>query len=143
MLNKEGRLMLTPDLWALVQQAQEEGNKIVWTSDKEVWGEIEKWDFPKELGRKKVEDCDGITLWKMRWLLQHGFPPACLNFTACITGWGEGHAILCVTTDRGDFFLDNCQKKVVGYDDLKEQKYQFLFRTKNGKMNENWVKVVS
>jgi predicted transglutaminase-like cysteine proteinase len=144
MLNEEGRLILTPDLWKLVQQAHREGNAhIEWRSDKEVWGEIDRWDFPKELGKKAIDDCDGFTLWKMRWLIQHGVPPQCLWFTACITGWGEGHAILCVATDRGDFFLDNTKDEVVGYNDLVRDDYKFLFRTKDGKMDGGWVKIVS
>jgi predicted transglutaminase-like cysteine proteinase len=141
MLNADGQLILTPAIWEMVQDAQKEGNKVVWTDDRETWGEIERWDFPKEVGRRKIEDCDGITLYKMRDLIKRGIPAKCLLFTIVYTEEDEGHAILCVKTDRGDFLLDNRHVKVKSYDDLKELGYRFMYRTKDGKMAQNWVKI--
>jgi predicted transglutaminase-like cysteine proteinase len=142
MLNENGKLAITPAIWTMIQEAQKDGNRIVWTEDRETWGEIERWDFPKEVGRKKIEDCDGITLYKMRDLINRGIPAKCLLFTICYDDTGEGHAVLCVSTDRGDFILDNRFDKVKSYDDLKKIGYKFLYRTKDGKLNANWTKIV-
>lgn len=132
MLNEEGRLELTPPIWKLMQQVQKEGNKVKWTPDDETWGVVEKWTFPKEMGDKLIEDCDGITLWKMRALLQKGIPADCLLFTVCHTETGGGHAILCVITDRGDFILDNRHREIKAYNELRDMGYEFLYRSKPG-----------
>lgn len=139
MLNEEGRLILTPEAWKTIQAVQRSGNKIVWTSDDDTWGMVEKWTFPKEVGRTLIEDCDGITLWKMRELIKFKIDIAPLLFTVCLTETGEGHAVLCVATDRGDFILDNRHDEVMAYDKLRKMGYQFLYRSRLGKkMTDTW-----
>lgn len=141
-LTGDRRLKLTAAAWAAIRNVNDQGNKIVWTSDKQVWGEIERWEFPKDLGNKKVEDCDGITLWKLDQLLKQGFPADPLLFTICYTETGEGHAVLCITTDRGDFLLDNRYQDVMSYDQLKEIGYHFLYRSQiGGKLTDLWDKI--
>ena len=143
--NDDGRLVLTKDAWARLRRVQSDANRTVtWTSDREVWGVEEKWDFPKDSGRGLVEDCDGISLWKMRRLIADGFPPEVLLLTICKTETDEGHAVLCVTTDRGDFILDNRHRDVVSFDGLKDKGYRFLYRAKlGGKLTGDWDKIKS
>ena len=141
--DQNGRLVMTKDNWAALVQINNEGNKVRWTSDKQVWGVVEKWDFPRDSGRTKIEDCDGITLYKLKLLMEAGFPQGVLLFTICKCETGEGHAVLCVTTDRGDFILDNRFQKVMAWDDLSRKGYHFLYRTRiNGKMTDPWQKIV-
>lgn len=142
MLNEEGRLILTPEVWQTIKDVNKDGNKVEWADDRKLWGEIEKWEFPKEVGRKKLEDCDGITLYKMRSLLEKGLPVKCLLFTCAFTEEDEAHAVLTIITDRGDYILDNRYDKVMGYDDLVRIGYRFLFRTRDGKLSANWVKII-
>lgn len=142
MLNRDGLLILTDGRWDAIKDVQRRGNgQIAWTSDKAVWGVEEKWAFPKDSGRKSIEDCDGFTLWKMRELLSRGFPAACLRFTIVRTETGEGHAILCIATDRGDYLLDNRYDRVMSYDDLKRIGYRFIYRSKGGKLTGRWDKI--
>lgn len=142
MLNEDSRLILTPAVWNTIKSVQKKGNKIIWTPDETTWGSVERWEFPKEVGRKMLEDCDGITLWKMRALLEAGIPPAPLLFTICRTEEGEHHAVLCVTTDRGDFVLDNRFDAPEGYGTLKKKGYKFLFRSKiGGRLTDAWDRI--
>lgn len=139
MLNQEGHFAMTPESWKIIQAVQKAGNKIIWTSDKDTWGMVEKWTFPKESGRNLLEDCDGITLWKMRELIKKGIDTEALLFTVCLTETGEGHAVLCIATDRGDFILDNRFDAVMAYDKLRDKGYDFLYRSRLGKkMTDSW-----
>lgn len=141
-LTSDGRLKLTQAAWAALRNINNQGNKIVWTSDMTVWGVIERWEFPKDLGSRLVEDCDGITLWKMDQLLKAGFPASPLLFTICFTETDEGHAVLCVTTDRGDYILDNRYPDVKSYDELNKIGYRFLYRSQiGGKLTGLWDKI--
>ena len=45
-------------------------------------------------------------------LLQLGWPESSLLMTVAIQPNGDGHAVLTVRTDRGDFILDNLETKV-------------------------------
>lgn len=141
-LTADRRLRLTQAAWSSLRRINDQGNKIVWTPDQTVWGVIERWEFPKDLGHKKVEDCDGITLWKMDQLMKAGFPPDPLLFTICFTETDEGHAVLCVTTDRGDFILDNRYDDVKSYDELREIGYRFVYRSQiGGKLTDLWDRI--
>ncbi len=141
MLNRDGRLILDSTAWNAIKDVQKSGNaQIRWVSDQDTWGQQEKWAFPKETGRTSVEDCDGFTLWKMRELMRRGFPAGVLLFTICRTETGEGHAVLCVATDHGDYLLDNRYARVMSYDDMLRQGYKFLYRSK-GKLTGRWDKI--
>jgi predicted transglutaminase-like cysteine proteinase len=102
----------------------------------------ERWAFPKEMGDSKFEDCDGITLWKMHELMKRGFPADPLLFTVCHTENGSGHAILCVSTDRGDFILDNRYNGVKSYDEIRRAGYKILFRSSvGGSLTHLWDRI--
>jgi predicted transglutaminase-like cysteine proteinase len=136
------RLVLTQENWSLLRSINRRGNQIEWTSDEENWGVNERWELPKEVGGRKLEDCDGITLWKMHELMKLGVPASPLLFTICMTEANEGHAVLCVVTDRGDFILDNRFDEVKTYDQIKAFGYRVLYRsTVGGKLNDVWSKI--
>lgn len=133
------RLILTAVTWNELKRIQNEGNKVVWTEDMTVWNVSERWEFPVDRGSKKLEDCDGITLYKMDLLLKANFPADPLLFAICKDETGGGHAVLCVTTDRGDFILDNRHDEIKSYDELKASGYKFLYRSQvGGKMTDLW-----
>lgn len=141
-VDKNGRLILDPAGWALVRQINQKGNKIVWTPDQKTWGVEERWDFPVTKSGKQFEDCDGITLWKMDALLKEGVPSSCLLFCVVKTETGEGHAVLCVTTNRGDYICDNRFSDVKSYDDLKAHGYRFMYRSAvGGSLQDVWNKI--
>lgn len=87
------------------------------------WGTmLDHWDYPKD-GKG---DCKIYALQKRRLLMELGFPRQALLMTIVKDLDGEGHAILTVKTNRGEFILDNLTNKIrpwraTGYTFLKRQ----------------------
>ena len=68
------------------------------------WGTmLDHWDYPVD-GKG---DCKVYALYKRKLLIDAGFPRQALLMTVVKDLEGEGHAILTVKTDRGEFVLDN------------------------------------
>lgn len=59
-------------------------------------------------------DCEQYASEKKRILLERGFPESALLLAVVLTSAGEGHAVLVVRTDRGDFVLDNLTPEIRG-----------------------------
>ena len=100
-------------------------------SDMEHWGVIEKWSYPTD-GKG---DCEDYVLEKQKRLLLAGWPRQSLLVTVVRDKKGEGHAILTVKTDRGDFVLDNQETKIKGW---TETGYKFVKRQSEQHPN-TWV----
>ena len=71
-------------------------------------------------------DCKIYALFKRKLLIERGFPRQALLMTIVRDLSGEGHAVLTVKTDRGDFVLDNLSQDVrpwsaTGYQFYKRQ----------------------
>jgi predicted transglutaminase-like cysteine proteinase len=90
-------------------------------TDKVQWGVEERWDFA-ETG---VGDCEDYVLLKQRWLISAGLPRQALLVTVVVDLAGEGHAVLTVHTDRGDFILDNMHNDIKLW---RETPYRFVKR---------------
>ena len=91
-------------------------------SDLEIHGKDEVWAYPD----KGVGDCEDYVLEKRRQLNRMGVSLADLLITVVRKPDGEGHAVLTVRTDRGDYVLDNLNDTVkawhqTGYRFLKRQ----------------------
>jgi len=54
-----------------------------------------------------VGDCEDFAIAKRDALIRAGFAPSALRLAYVKTRWGEGHAVLVVTTSRGKMVLDN------------------------------------
>jgi len=78
-------------------------SNIAPVSDKEHWGVVDEWDYPAD-GKG---DCEDYALLKRRMLIEDGFPAPALLLTVVKDEHGDGHSILTVKTDRGDYVLDN------------------------------------
>jgi predicted transglutaminase-like cysteine proteinase len=97
-------VVLTPKLWRdLVRINGWVNDTIKPLTDLEHWGVVERWSFPDD-GKG---DCEDYVLLKRRMLMQAGWPREALLITVARDKKGEGHAVLMVRTDRGDFILDN------------------------------------
>ena len=87
------------------------------------WGTmLDHWDYPVD-GKG---DCKVYALYKRKLLIDAGFPRQALLMTVVKDLEGEGHAILTVKTDRGEFILDNLTDDIrpwnaTGYTYLKRQ----------------------
>jgi predicted transglutaminase-like cysteine proteinase len=78
------------------------------TTDWDHWGVVDRWDYPTD-GKG---DCEDYALLKRKMLIGLGFPRSALLMTVVKDGDDEGHAILTVKTNRGEFVLDNLADEV-------------------------------
>ena len=65
-------------------------------------GSIDDWRVAPVLG-----DCNDYAVTKRHLLIAAGLPASALALAVVHTRWGEGHLVLLVRTDRGDYVLDN------------------------------------
>ena len=77
-------------------------------SDYEQWGVVDRWDYPST----GQGDCEDYVLLKRRLLIQEGFPISSLLVTVVRDERGDGHAVLTVKTNKGEFVLDNLRDGV-------------------------------
>ncbi|MDQ0455979.1 transglutaminase-like cysteine peptidase [Rhizobium paknamense] len=116
-----GPLPLSPELWQAVLDVNYTVNTTIKpATDMEVYGQEEYWAYPTTAG-----DCEDFALLKRRMLMQKGVPASDLLITVVLQPSGEGHAVLTVRTDRGDFILDNMRNKVLLWSDTE---YTYLKR---------------
>jgi predicted transglutaminase-like cysteine proteinase len=110
-------------VWSLLTGINDRVNSTVTpVTDIDHWGKPESWDYPID-GRG---DCEDYVLEKRRLLIEAGLPRQALLVTVVSDLKQEGHAVLTVKTDQGDFVLDNQTPKVVpwtatGYRFVKRQ----------------------
>ena len=90
-------------------------------TDLEHWGTIEKWSYPDD----GYGDCEDYVLLKRRLLIKAGWPREALLITVVRDRKDEGHAVLTVKTDRGEFILDNQAEAVLPW---FETGYRFVKR---------------
>jgi predicted transglutaminase-like cysteine proteinase len=89
-------------------------------TDAELYGHPEVWTMPTTYG-----DCEDYVLMKRQMLIDNGWPASALLITVVRERSGEGHAVLTVRTDRGDFILDNQEANVLRWD---ETNYHYIKR---------------
>ena len=80
-------------------------------------------------------DCEDYVLLKRRMLIQSGWPREALLITVVHDQNGKGHAVLTVTTDRGDYVLDNQNTDILLW---SETGYRFFKRQSQSNPNV-WV----
>jgi predicted transglutaminase-like cysteine proteinase len=91
-------------------------------TDMEHWGVVERWNYPDD----GYGDCEDYVLQKRRMLMQAGWPREALLITVVRDKHGDGHAVLTVKTDSGEFILDNQTEDILlwsntGYRFVKRQ----------------------
>jgi predicted transglutaminase-like cysteine proteinase len=90
-------------------------------TDLEHWGVVERWNYPDD----GYGDCEDYVLLKRRMLMQSGWPRQALLITVVRDKRGDGHAVLTVKTDKGEFILDNQIEDVLLW---SETGYRFVKR---------------
>src|SRR5438552_4652122 len=83
--------------------------KIKPMTDMDHWGVVERWNYPDD----GYGDCEDYVLLKRRLLIQFGWPRESLLVTVVLANEDEGHAVLTVTTDNGDYVLDNKREDIL------------------------------
>jgi len=91
-------------------------------TDMEHWGVVERWNYPDD----GYGDCEDYVLAKRRMLIRAGWPREALLITVVRDKRGDGHAVLTVKTNRGEYILDNQEAQILlwnqtGYRFVKRQ----------------------
>jgi predicted transglutaminase-like cysteine proteinase len=100
-------------------------------TDLEHWGVVERWNYPDD----GYGDCEDYVLLKRRTLMQSGWPRQALLITVVRDKRGDGHAVLTVKTDKGEFILDNQHEDVLLWSDTG---YRFVKRQSQNDPNV-WI----
>jgi predicted transglutaminase-like cysteine proteinase len=100
-------------------------------TDMDHWGVVEKWSIPTD----GYGDCEDYVLLKRKMLIDAGWPREALLITVVRDKMGEGHAVLTVKSDKGEFVLDNQNENVVAW---TETGYRFVKRQSQSDPNV-WV----
>lgn len=112
---------------------------VNWTikplTDIEHWGVADRWSYPDD----GYGDCEDYVLLKRRMLIQSGWPREALLVTVVHTEKDEGHAVLTVITDNGDYVLDNQNMNILLW---SETGYRFVKRQSQSNPNV-WVSLGS
>ena len=105
--------------------------EIQQVTDLELFGVEEYWTYTAD-GKG---DCEDLVLEKKRRLIALGVPREAMLITVVRDLNGDGHAILTVVTDRGDYVLDNFTNEVKLW---HETGYRFIKRQSQTDPNQ-WV----
>ena len=128
-----GPLTLTQENWKTILNVNYDANtQYMPLTDMEIYGVEEEWTYPQN-----AADCEDYVLIKRKRLMEAGISPSNLLITVVLQPNGEGHAVLTVRTDRGDFVLDNMRNKVLLW---SETEYRFLKRQSSANSGK-WVKL--
>lgn len=128
-----GPAVLTEDRWKTMLKINYTVNTTIKPmTDMELYGVEEKWAIPTWAG-----DCEDYALLKRKDLIAAGFSPSDTLMTVVLQPNGEGHAVLTVRTDHGDFVLDNMRNKVMLW---SETEYTYLKRVSVDDPSR-WVKI--
>jgi predicted transglutaminase-like cysteine proteinase len=100
-------------------------------TDLEHHGVVEKWSYPDD----GYGDCEDYVLLKRRMLMDAGWPRGALLITVVRDQKGDGHAVLTVSTNKGDFILDN---QIAGVRLWSETPYHYVKRQSQNDPNV-WV----
>jgi predicted transglutaminase-like cysteine proteinase len=115
-------VQLTAKTWKELTRINQWVNEAVKpVTDLEHWGVVERWNYPDD----GYGDCEDYVLLKRRMLMQSGWPRQSLLITVVRDKRGDGHAVLTVKTDRGEFVLDNQNEDVLLW---SETGYRFVKR---------------
>lgn len=97
-------VVLDAKAWTALRQVNDWVNHhIKPVTDMDHYGMIQWWRYPDD----GAGACHSYALLKRRLLMQAGWPRQALLMTIVHESDGEGHAVLTVETDRGEFILDN------------------------------------
>ena len=126
-------VQLSRDLWNEMQDINNTINAMIEpVTDQDLWGVEEKWSYPTNKG-----DCEDYVLLKQRMLEERGVPASSLFITVVRQKNGDGHAVLAIRTDRGDFVLDNLETKILPWN---KTEYRFLKR-QSERNAAQWVSI--
>jgi predicted transglutaminase-like cysteine proteinase len=125
-------VVLSPQAWNDLERVNLWVNSHVKPmTDMDHWGVVERWNYPDD----GYGDCEDYVLQKRKMLMQRGWPREALLITVVRDLHGDGHAILTVKTDKGEYTLDNQRDDILLWSDTG---YRFVKRQSQSDPNV-WV----
>lgn len=122
---------MTPKLWQTILGVNRRVNATIQAvTDQEHWGVADRWDLPQD----GYGDCEDFQLLKRKLLAEAGVPRRAMRMTVVIDEKGEGHAVMMVRTDRGDFILDNKTSAVLPW-----HQTGYVYVKREGQAGLGWV----
>lgn len=129
--SEPGTIDLTPRIWqTMVGLNRKVNTGIKAVTDQEHWGTPDSWDLPSD----GAGDCEDFQLLKRKLLAEAGLPRRAMRITVVIDEKGEGHAVLMIRTNRGDFILDNKTNAVLAWHETG-----YVFVKREGHDSMVWV----
>lgn len=102
--SEPAEIALTSKVWQTIVAVNRRVNATIRPlTDEEHWHVADKWDIPTD----GYGDCEDYQLLKRKLLAEAGFPRRAMRMTVVLDEKREGHAVLMVRTNQGDFVLDN------------------------------------
>jgi len=124
-------ITMTPEVWRTILSVNRRTNaRIKPKTDMEHWGVVDRWDFPED----GYGDCEDYQLLKRKLLAERGLSRRAMRMTVVIDDLGEGHAVLMIRTDRGDYILDNKTSAVLPWRDTG-----YTYVKREGQDSTAWV----
>ena len=112
-MDQPARAALTPELWRQLEEVNFLVNRSIRPMDDlRHYGRADYWTIPTD----GFGDCEDYALTKRKALIAAGVPARALRMAVVKTRQGEGHAVLTIATDHGDFVLDNLSMDVRSFD---------------------------
>lgn len=98
--------------WSGVERLNRAVNsRIKHASDERSYGVSDYWTVPT--GAFPRGDCEDYVLAKRTALIEIGVPAEQLSIALVDTRWGESHAVLLLSTHKGEYVLDNLTPRVL------------------------------
>lgn len=111
-MNEPATITLDALTWRTIVSINREVNAAIRPMiDRDLYGVADYWDYPSS----GHGDCEDYQLLKRKLLADAGVPRRAMRMTVVIDELNEGHAVLMIRTDRGDFILDNKTDAVVAW----------------------------
>jgi predicted transglutaminase-like cysteine proteinase len=133
-LNPVPEMAMTDQRWAELRAVQDDVNRDIRPSAFLSVSDI-GWHYP----RHHIGDCVQYALLKRHKLLMQGWPSGTLHLTTVVTAHEQGHLVLVVSTNQGDWVLDNLHDTVLPWDALP---YRWVAR-QQGPTFKDWVSVAA
>jgi predicted transglutaminase-like cysteine proteinase len=131
-------LVTTPALMSTLDGVNQRINRAIrYVADEAQYGTPDYWTLPLETGGPAAGDCKDYVLEKRRALVAAGVTAGDLSIAIVRTWRGETHAVLLVSTDKGELVLDSLSSWIRPWRDVG---YTWVERQAPGQQLV-WVKI--
>lgn len=126
------------EIWAMLNRVNLLVNRSIRPmTDLDAYGVEERWTMPLTDGGPAIGDCEDYALEKRRMLLDKGIPDTAMFMAVGVHPHYGRHLVLMVSTDQGDYVLDNMSNWIVKWD---QAPYEWRTRQVSA-MSREWVSV--